>query len=326
MRGQLDAEESLRVLLHLLPGCPRCQPITADLWWAGAGRGGRIGWRADHGPSIERVFARMRRLHAGLEAERGAARQALAALAGLPVAVWGTHLAREARTWGLCEILLERSREARCTEPRDAETLARWAVEIAGEIPAGVHPAELVENLKGRAWIAVAEARRACADLAGAAAALRRAEAHLARGSGERLEKARLVGSWAALHGAEGRFREADRLLHRSLAVYRRTGQSDLLGRVFLQQGYFRVCAGNLPGAAVSLCQGLALAGAARDPGTAFATYFALACLLRSSGLGALTSQSPATISTKPAPSIQPNRSPRNPAARTAATRGCSVL
>ncbi len=322
MRGQLDAEAGLRVLLHLVPGCPRCQEITAELWWAGTGRGGRIGARADHAPAIDRVFATMRRLHAGLEAERSAARQVLAALAGLPVAVWGAHLAREARTWGLAEILLERSRQARSTEPRDAEALARWAVGIAGEIPAGAHPAPNLEDLKARAWIAVAEARRTYADLPGAAAALRGAEAHLAQGSGERLERARLYGSWAALRGAEGRFREADRLLHRSLAVYRRTGQSDLLGRAFLQQGYVRACAGNLPGAAVSLCQGLALADAARDPGTAFATLYSLACLLRSSGLGALTSQSPATISAKPAPSIHPNRSPRNQAARTAATSG----
>jgi hypothetical protein len=40
----------------------------------------------------------------------------------------------------------------------------------------------------------------------------------------------------------------------------------------------------------------------------------------------AVTLQSPATISTNPSPSTQPNRSPRKAAASTAATNGCKVL
>ncbi len=205
----------------------------------------------------------------------------MAGLAELRVADWGARLAGVARTWGLCELLLERSRQMRPVEPDDAEALARRAVAIAGEISAAAHPAELVEDLTARAWIAVAEARRTLAELAGAAEALRHAEVHLTRGSGERLEKARFHGSRAALYGAEGRFREADRLLRRALAVYRRAGQADLLGRTFVQQGYLRACAGDLPGAAVSLRQGLALADAARDPESALAALYILAALTR---------------------------------------------
>jgi tetratricopeptide (TPR) repeat protein len=285
MRGQLGAEDNLRVLLHLVPGCSRCQQITAELWWAGAGRrGGRNGAAVDYGVTVDRVFDMVRRIHGGLEAERAAARRLLAGLAGLPPTELGLRLAAEARTWGLCELLLERSRDARSGDPREAEGLARVAAEIAGEIPAEAHPAELVEDLRGRAWIAVAEARRAGADLSGADEALRTADGHLARGSGERLEKARLYEARAALRGAQGRFREADRLLHRSIVLYRRTGQADLLGRAFVQQGYLRACAGDLPAAALSLRQGFALAGAARDPGTALAALYSLACLLHDGG------------------------------------------
>lgn len=283
MRGQLGPENSLRVLLHLVPGCPQCQEITGELWWAGAGRrGSRSGAAVDYGDSVDRVFDRVRRVHGGLEAERAAARRLLA---GIPGAELGSRLAGEARTWGLCEMLLERSREARAMEPREAEGLAGLAAEIAGEIPEEAHPAALVEDLTARAWIAVAAARRAGTDLAGADEALRRADAHLARGSGERLEKARLYEARAALRSAQGRFREADRLLYRSIVLYRRTGQADLLGRAFLQQGYLRACAGDLPAAALSLRQGCALAGAARDPGTALAALYSLACLLHDGGL-----------------------------------------
>lgn len=284
MRGQLGAEDNLRVLLHLAPGCTRCQEITADLWWAGAGRGGRIAAMADYGQSVDRVFARVRHLQTGLEEERNVARRILAGLDGLPVTAWGVRLADEARTWGLCELLLQLSREERAEEPRESEGLARLAAEIACEIPAGVHPAGLVEELIARAWIAVAEARRAAVDLPGAEEALRAAEDHLARGSGERLEKARLHEARAALLADQGRFREADRLLHRVLVVYRRTGQADLLGRAFVQQGYLRACAGDLGGAAASLRQGLALASAVGDPATALAALFSLACLLHDGG------------------------------------------
>lgn len=291
MRGQLAPAENLRVLLHLTPGCSPCQEITSALWWAGSGRARRRnGDMMDYGPSVDRVFDRVRRIHSGLEAERVAARRLLAGLVGLPVIEWGVRLCEETRTWGLCELLLEASRAERSDEPREAEGLARLAVEIAAEIPAGAHPAGLVEDLTARAWIAVAEARRSGLDLPGAEEALRTAEAHLSRGVGERLEKARLCEARAALCSAQERFREADRLLHRALAVYRRTGQADLLGRAFVQQGYVRTCAGLLPEAAVSLRQGLALANAAnaantaRDPGTALAALYSLGCLLHAGG------------------------------------------
>jgi tetratricopeptide (TPR) repeat protein len=317
MRGRLDADESLRMLLHLVPGCPDCQKITSELWWAADGRGARAGTAIDYGTSVDLVFDRVRRIQAELEAERAAARQVLAGLSGLAMADWKSRLAGAARTWGLCELLLERSREARAQEePRDAEALAGSAVAVAGEIPAGIHPAGLVEDLTARAWLAVAEARRSLAELAGAEEALRQAEAHLARGLGERLARARLCSIRAALRTDQERFREADRLLRRALAVYRRLGQVDLLGRTFVQQGYVRACAGDLPGAAVALRQGLALADAARDPETACAALYTLAVL---------TCQSPATISANPSPSIQPNRSPRKPTASSTATSGWSV-
>lgn len=173
MRGQLDAAGNRRVLLHLIPGCRRCQEITAELWWAAAGRRVGTGAPVDPGPSVDRVFGQVRHIHAGLEIERATARQVLAGLAVLPVHVWPARLHGEPRTWGLSELLLERSRAARAVDPRDAEVLAHCAVAIAGEIPAGSHPAGFVEDLTARAWIAVAEARRACENLAGAEEALR---------------------------------------------------------------------------------------------------------------------------------------------------------
>ena len=133
MRGQLEARDNLRVLLHLAPGCPCCREITAGLWWAGAGRGDDAAV-ADYGQSMERVFARVRHLQTGLEEERAIARRILARLDGLPVAAWGVRLADAARTWGLCELLL-RSAAERAEEPRESEGLARLAAEIPARSP-----------------------------------------------------------------------------------------------------------------------------------------------------------------------------------------------
>jgi tetratricopeptide (TPR) repeat protein len=283
MRGQLDPRENLGVLLHLLPGCPHCQEITAPLWWAGEGvRRGRLGAVTDYEPAVSRVFARVARIHAGLETERADARRLLVELAAVPVSSWGGRLPLEGRTWGLCELLLERSRAS--AEPRETEALALLAADCAGELSPGSHPAELIADLRARSWIAAAEARRAAGDLDPAEAALRTAGSHLIRGSGERLDKARLVDALAALRCAQGRFQEADRLLRRAIAVYRRTGQVDLLGRAFVLQGYARTCSGDLAGAAVSLRHGLALADATHEPRIALAALYSLACLLHEAG------------------------------------------
>ena len=286
MRGQLDSRENLGVLLHLLPGCARCQEITAPLWWAGeGGRHGQHGTVTDYEPAVSRVFAHVARIHAGLETERLAARRLLTELAAVPVSGWGSRLSAlsaETRTWGLCELLLEQSRAS--GDPSEAEALALLAAECAGELSPGAHPATLIGDLRARSWIAVAEARRATGDLDRAEESLRTAGSHLMRGSGERLDKARLVDALAALRSAQGRFREADRLLRRAIAVYRRTGQVDLLGRAFVLQGYARTCSGDLAGAAVSLRHGLALADAAREPRIALAALYTLACMLHEAG------------------------------------------
>ena len=73
MYGRLEEEESRRIVLHLVPGCPRCQEITSELWWAAAGRGGEAAAAIDYGPCVRRVFDRVRRVRAELEVEQAGA-------------------------------------------------------------------------------------------------------------------------------------------------------------------------------------------------------------------------------------------------------------
>ncbi len=321
VRGLLEGDAALHVLRHLLPGCPACQEITSALWWAGEGRRVRGGPVALEEPAVDRVLAKVRGLHAGLERERAAARPVCAELARCRVTTWGVRLQGVPRTWGFCELLLAESGASRDAAPDLSAAFALLAMEVAAEVPAALHPPGFVADLAARAWIGLSASRRAQGDLDGAEAALQEAETELARGSGERPERARLSAAWAALRCGQGRHGEAERWQGRALVVYRRLGQADLLGRGFVQLGAVRARAGNLAGAAVALRQGLALADAVRDPETACAALYVL------DGLGAaLTSHSPAAIAANPAPSTQPNRSPRKAAASTAATSGCSVV
>jgi tetratricopeptide (TPR) repeat protein len=269
--GGLPEEESLRVILHLLPGCDRCRKVTAEIWRIGEEAPEESG-RFCYDGMLERVFANAREVHASLVSGRAEARDLLAELSGVPFERRRLLVFADPRfrSWGLCELLLAASGEQRADDPREAEDLADLAVTIAqGLEPAGVPP-KVVEDLRARSWGVLADARRSRGDFRGAEKAFARAEEHLARGTEDLLERARLLDFLASLRNAQGRFDEAVRFLDRTAAIYRRAGQSHLLGRAFLQKGYVRLSAGD-PGPALAFFwQGLELADPERDPRLVF--------------------------------------------------------
>lgn len=273
MLGRLSQRDSRRVLLHLLPGCPPCQAVTTAWWTVGLEALPAVAARFQYDGVVDRVYDRVRHARAGLEAEREQARRDLAELENRPASRWLSRIQADSRyhTWGFCELLLDRSEAARREEsdppdgPEAAELCAGLAVAVAERIRPGVHPPLLLEELRARAWTAYADARRVAGDLAGAGESLRRAEAHLLRGTGDRLEKARLLERKAVLRAAQDRGEEAARLLSRAILLYRRAGQWDRVGQVLFELGCIRAASGDVKAALPALRQGLALAG--RDKG-----------------------------------------------------------
>ena len=274
MMGGLSQRDSRRVILHLLPGCPSCREVTAAWWTLGLeALPPAASERFQYDGTVERVYDRVRHARAGLEAEREQARRNLAQLETRSVSRWLSRVQADSRyhTWGFCELMLDRSEEARRGDRGDregatdshglAELCAGLAVSVAARIDSAVHPPLLVEELKARAWTCYADARRVAGDLAGAEEALRRAEAHLLRGTGDRLEKARLLERKAVLRSGQDRTEEAARLLSRAILLYRRAGQWDRVGRVLFDLGCIRAASGDLKAALPALRQGLALAG-----------------------------------------------------------------
>lgn len=255
MLGRLSQRDSRRVILHLLPGCPRCLEVTSAFWDPGTQVRASPAASFRYDGTLERTFDRVRTVRAGLEAERAEARRLMAGLQILPMERWAARVGKDLRfhTWGFCELLLEQA---------GSEVCAGLAVSVAGRIDPQVHPPVFVEELRARAWGGLADIRRRTGDLDGAEQALRHAEACLLRGTGDRLARARLLERKAALRHAQERSKEAARLLGRAILLYRRAGQWDEVGRVLIGLGCVQAESGaaGAGAAALALRQGLELA------------------------------------------------------------------
>lgn len=231
MLGRLSQRENRRIILHLLPGCPRCQAVTSVLWNIGTEPPAEWRERNLYDPGLQSVFDRVCQLRDGLEAERAEARRLFAGLRPLRAERWAALVQKDSRfhTWGFCELLLD--------QEEDSETCAGLALHVTTRIDPESHPPVFLAELRARAWTRLSDVRLRAGDLGGAEEALRQAEACLLRGTGDRLEKARLLERKAALRHAQERSEEAARLLGRAILLYRRAGQWDQVGRVLLSLG-----------------------------------------------------------------------------------------
>lgn len=292
MLGDLPPQDTLKVLLHLLPGCARCQEVTSPIWSIGADAEPSAETCAPpsnrfvYDTSIERVFSVARRARAVLDGERSEAARLTAELASHD-APWRPWLVRNDprfQTWGVCELLLRRSQGGYTDDPREAAALAELAVVVAENLDVRHHPRFLLGDLRARAWACLGNVRRILSDFLGAEEAFRQAELHLAQGTGDRVEKAVLLDLLASLRNAQGRPAEAVRLLDRAVALFLRAGQGPLAGRALINKGYVQVCAGNSEAAVDMLRRGLTLADTEREPRLVLAARHALAFLLHEMG------------------------------------------
>jgi tetratricopeptide (TPR) repeat protein len=305
MLGDLSPEETRAVLQHLLSDCKRCQASTRAMWDLGLdakadddepaaeaevtasapGSWWAASDRFDYDVALDRVFDRVRRVNNALQRERTEAPQLLAELTRHPVERQRLLVQNSLRfqSWGLCELLLAQPIPA-LSGPREGHDLGEVAVTLAQSLDAGVYGAPLLEDIQARAWCYLANARRLLADLRGAELAFQAAESHLAHGTGERLERARLLDLKASLRTNQGRYGEAIGLLNRAAAIYQRAQQRHLLGRVLLNKGHVCIWSGDHETATALLRQGLALVEPERDPKLVAIAYHNLAYVLNEMG------------------------------------------
>ena len=188
------------------------------------------------------------------------------------------------RTWGLCELLLERCGDAAVENPRDAAQMSLLALEIAAQL-SKTHPdPRLVEDLRARAWTCLGNARRVMSDFLGAEEAFRKAEESLLRGSKDPLERAFFLDRLASLRRDQREFTEALSLLRRSVAIFRRMGDSHSAGRSLVKMDTVYRYAGRPEKGAALLSQGIELIDADREPRLALCGHHNLIDYLADTG------------------------------------------
>lgn len=134
--------------------------------------------------------------------------------------------ARRFRSFSLCLLILDRSREVSHDDPREGEGWALLALHLTDFLDPAVYGPGLVEDIRGRSWALLANARRIAGDHFGAERAFGRAEEHLRIGTRDPLERAHMLVLKATLCRVQCRFGEAERLLRRALSIWLWAGES----------------------------------------------------------------------------------------------------
>lgn len=148
------------------------------------------------------------------------------------------------RSWGLCELLLERCIETTGQQPAAAEELALLALEITAHL-GSAYRAGLIQDMQARVWAYLGNTRRVRSDFSGAEVCFLKAGACLKQGTRDPVELAICLDLEASLRRAQRRFDEALRLLRRASAIFRRAGHAHRAGRCLVKMDSIHCYAGH---------------------------------------------------------------------------------
>lgn len=175
-------------------------------------------------------------------------------------------------SWGLCEALLDASRELRHSNRTEMLQVANLARLAADRLDAAVYGKDQRTDMQARSWAELANAWRVNEDLAQAEAAMACALELRALGTGDPLLYARIADLDASLLCDQRRFKEAFRMLDIALTIHRRHSDAHEVGRVTVLKGLYTGYAGRPEEGLQLLVQGLTLIDRARDTKLVFHT------------------------------------------------------
>jgi tetratricopeptide (TPR) repeat protein len=271
-RGRLSRRRNRQVVRHLLTGCEACLQAAA--------------LPATYGEAFARAGAEVERHQAELAREREAAPERLRELLAHGYDRQCAMVVEEARyrTWTLCELLLDASRDWGFQNPGRALELSRLGVDIATRLDAATYGEERVKDLGARAWALLGNAQRIRSDFREAEKSFATAERLLKRGTGDPLEKAHLLFLKSSLLGNQQRFAEAFRLLDRVSAIARRCEDPQLHGKALITRGFLLGIAHDPEAAIRYLTEGIRKLDPASDPRLLVAAHHNLTLYLTESG------------------------------------------
>jgi len=286
-RGQLSTVDKRTIVRHLLVGCATCRRFTARLLPVASSsrQADRIDNEPVHAlrdlPGLAEVgdlfdyaaaFAAARRelgkRQAALAAEQAEAPSLLDDLASHPFDrqwIMATNN-RRFHTWAFCDLLLEASREWGFQDPGRALELAELGATVAAHLSHANYGQARVSDLSARAWATLANVERIRSDFRSAEKGFIRAERLLKNGTGDPLEKARVLLLKASLRGNQQRFDEAFRLLARVVAIGRRSGDLHLCGKALIAKGFIHGIAEQPLAAIRWLEEGIELVDSSAEP------------------------------------------------------------
>ncbi|MFY9819934.1 MAG: tetratricopeptide repeat protein [Thermoanaerobaculia bacterium] len=169
-------------------------------------------------------------------------------------------------SWGLLELLLERSLEAGINHPERGEELGRLALRLSDHLDAGYYGEERIEDLRARAWGYIGNSYRLRCDFQRADEIFASAYEHLRRGTQDSLERAVLLDLEASLRREQRRFEEAFKLLRRAVALFLQSDQRHRAGRSLVNLSIVYHYAGDPEGGIPILFQAVELIDPEQEP------------------------------------------------------------
>ncbi|HEY0512021.1 MAG TPA: hypothetical protein VGH73_08960 [Thermoanaerobaculia bacterium] len=226
---QLLPEVRGRFLRHLR-ACPACREALRGPEPGTRPDGNLLSWPAaatEHGRAVDGVLAGFRPRFQAAARERAEAPALFSELLahGPERREVLARNSRRFRNLPLCGLLLTRGTQDALDAPHQGERLAALALGLVDSLDPAWYGDRVLADARGCCWTVIANARRVAADLPGAEAALQVARTHLGQGTGDRLEKARLLACKACLRRAQGRLAEAAALFRRAVSVFLAAGE-----------------------------------------------------------------------------------------------------
>lgn len=266
LRNDLPSPQVKAMIAHLLSGCEHCRTGLTPL--------ATVMFKPDIAPepvlSEEEDAAYERAIStafsAALDRDRLQAREREEAEATVAGILAGSSESVASRpTWGLCEVLLERSWELRDSDRPSMLRLAVLACQKADQLDAALYGSERLADLRAKASAELANACRLVDDLPQAEAAMARAVSLRVQGTGDPLLYARINALRASLLSDQRRFAEAFQMLDAARSIYHQHGDSHEEGRLLIIKGLHAGYAGDSKAGFELLCQGLSMIDRERD-------------------------------------------------------------
>ena len=267
----LSHDEEHRALLAHLVRCPRCSLRFQGVVDREAKRSAP-GEATDRGPVnydeiLDRAEISLADREQALAKERAAALGLFVELMKLAPEQQRLLIKNSLRfrTWGLCELLLDRCIETTRQQPEAAEGLALLALEIASRL-GSAYRAGLIQDLQARGWSYLANTHRVRSDFSRAETCFLKAAACLKQGTRDPIEFAIVLDLKASLRRAQRCFDEALRLLRRAYAIFNRAGYAHRAGKCLVTMDTIHCYAGRPERGIPLLYQAIKLIDSDRAP------------------------------------------------------------